>query len=159
VRRTRWWCTPLLLLACHREPESIVQEAEFGVFFGGQVQELKEIEKELDAARQQHGFRLTFRAPLQRALPVAWEISLPVPDKGGPRPAVVGQTTAKVGQSSLDVPLAFRQSDPLGVWHARVTADQKVVIDRDFTLVAPAPQPKSAPKPLAPRAPGSAPSP
>ena len=159
MKRSSCWALLLLALACHREPDGVVREAEFGVFFGGQVQELKEIEKELDAARQQHGFRLTFRAPLTRDLPVAWEISLPMPEKGGPRAALVGQTSAKSGQSVLDVPLSFRPSDPLGVWHVKVTADQRVVIDRDFTLVAPAPPPKGAPKPLAPRAPASAPSP
>lgn len=143
---------PLLALGCHRD-EGVVKEAELGVFFGGQVQELKEIEKELDAARQQHGFRLTFRAALAREVPVLWEISLPVPEKGGPRPALVGQTTAKVGQSVLDVPLTFRPTDPLGVWHAKVTADHQVVIDRDFTLVAPPPPPRVAPKPLTPRGP------
>ncbi|HVY27787.1 MAG TPA: hypothetical protein VHB79_14630 [Polyangiaceae bacterium] len=145
----------LLALSCHR-PEGVVQEAEFGVFFGGQVQELKEIQKELDPARQQHGFRLTFRSALAREVPVTWEISLPAPDKGGPRPAVVGQTSARPGQNVLDVPLAFRPNDPLGQWHAKVTADQQVVIDRDFTLVAPPPPPRSSPKPLVPRGPASA---
>jgi hypothetical protein len=101
------------------------------------VQELKEIKKELDPARQQHGFRLTFRSPLSRDLPVAWELSLPASDKGGPRAALVGQVTARAGQGLLDVPLAFRPTDPLGVWHAKVSADGQVVIDRDFSVVAP----------------------
>ena len=92
-------------LACGRSPPGLVQEAEFGVFFGGQVQELKEISKELDPARQQHGFRLTFRAPLKNDLSVTWEVSLPATDKGGPRAANVGQTVAKAGQGVLDVPL------------------------------------------------------
>jgi hypothetical protein len=126
-----------LLLACARASEGVVKEAEFGVFFGGQVQELKEIPKQLDPARQRHGFRLTFVAPLSRDVPVSWEVSLPVPGKGGPRPALVGQATAKAGQAVLDVPLAFRAQDPLGAWHAKVSADGRVVIDRDFTVVAP----------------------
>lgn len=154
MQRRQLCLLPLCALACRKE-EGVVEQAEFGVFFGGQVQELKEIEKELDAARQQHGFRITFRAPLAREVPVLWELSLPVPEKGGPRPAIVGQTNAKVGQSVLDVPLAFRPTDPLGVWHAKITADQRVVIDRDFSLVAPAPAPRSAPKPLAPRGPST----
>jgi hypothetical protein len=146
----------LALFSC-RKPEGVVQDAEFGVFFGGQVQELKEIPKELDPARQQLGFRLTFHAPLAHDIPVSWEISLPLPEKGGPRPALVGQTSAKAGQSVLDVPLGFRPGDPLGVWHVKVTADRQPVIDRDFTLVAPPPPPKGSPKPLAPRTSGSAP--
>jgi hypothetical protein len=150
-----WWGVAVVALGCQRTPPGVVKEAEFGVFFGGQVQELKEIAKELDPARQQHGFRLTFRAPLARDVPVAWELSLPATDKGGPRAALVGQASAKVGQSMLEVPLAFRPTDPLGSWHAKVTADSVVVIDRDFTVVAPPPPPKTAAKPLAPRGPPS----
>ena len=143
----------LALASCRPRAEGVVKEAEFGVFFGGQVQELKEIEKELDAARQVHGFRLTFREPLTQELPISWEVSLPVPEKGGPRPAIVGETKAKVGQALLDVPLAFRPSDPLGVWHVKVVAGGSVVVDRDFTLVAPAPGPRAPNKPLPPRGP------
>jgi hypothetical protein len=54
---------------------------------------------------------------------------------------------AKEGQSMLDVPLAFRPTDPLGAWHAKVTADGQLVIDRDFSVVA------AGGKPPAPRAP------
>jgi len=151
---TRWLAGLLLLAAaCGRGAPSDVKEAEFGVFFGGQVQELKEIAKELEPGRQQHGFRLTFRAPLAQDVPVTWELALPATDKGGPRAALVGQATAKAGQSVLEVPLAFRPTDPLGAWHAKLTAAGKVVVDRDFQLVAASPQ-KAAPKSLAPRASG-----
>ena len=145
-------------LGCDHAPKGVVKEAAFGVFFGGQVQQLKEVAKELDPARQQHGFRLVFGAPLTHDVPVEWELSLPVPDKGGPRPALVRAklSTAKTGESVLEVPLVFRPTDPLGAWHVKVTADGAVAIDRDFTVVTPPPPPKVAPKPLPPRAPDSA---
>lgn len=128
-------------LGCERESAtSVVEQAELGVFFGGQVQELKDIPKQLDPGRQRHGFRLTFRGPLQRELPVRWEISLPAPEKGGPRAAHVGQATAKAGETVLDVTLGFRPGDPLGSWHAKVSAGDQVVIDRDFNVVAPGAQ-------------------
>lgn len=130
-------CALWLLLGCERAAPSVVKEAEFGVFFGGQVQELKQLPKELDPARQRYGFRLTFAAPLTRDIPVAWEISLPPTDKSAPRPALVGEATAKSGHTVLDVPLTFRPSDPLGEWHAKVVADGQVVIDREFSVVAP----------------------
>jgi hypothetical protein len=155
---SRYWrisCVVVLTLACERAAPGQIKEAQFGVFFGGQVQELKEIAKELDPGRQQHGFRLTFRAPLPHDVPVAWELSLPATDKGGPRAAFVGQATAKAGQSVLEVPLNFRPTDPLGSWHAKVSAENQVVIDRDFTLIAPPPPAKTAPKSLPPRAPPS----
>lgn len=150
--RKRAVCAVLLALACERRAPSPVKEAKFGVFFGGQVQELKEIQKELDPGRQQHGFRLTFRAPLEHELPVAWELSLPATDKAGPRAALVGEATAKLGQSVLELPMTFRTSDPLGAWHAKLTAGGEVVVDRDFMVVA-APAQRVAPKSLAPRSP------
>ena len=154
MKRRLFWVAlcGLCELACESRAHGPVKEAEFGVFFGGQVQELQEIAKELDPARQQHGFRLTFREPLHQDVAVAWELSLPATDKGGPRAAMVGQATAKAGQSVLEVPIAFRPSDPLGSWHAKLTADNQVVVDRDFSVVAPASQ-KSPPKSLAPRSP------
>ena len=153
----RWLLALWLCGACQRT-EGVVKEAELGVFFGGEVQELKEIAKELDPARQQHGIRLRFREPLRREVKVVWELSLPVPEKGGPRAAIVGEVTAGIGQAALDVPLAFRPADPLGLWHAKVTADGATVIDREFSVVAPTPPPRVAPRPLAPRAPGPSPS-
>jgi hypothetical protein len=160
-RRALCWSIGLTLAcslgACKREAAGPVSEAKFGVFFGGQVQELKEIAKELDPARQKHGIRLTFRAPLEHAASVAWELLLPASEKqSGPRAALVGQASAKAGETELDVPLAFRPTDPLGSWHVKVSVDGQPVIDRDFTVVAPPPAPKAAGKPLTPRIPGSA---
>jgi hypothetical protein len=141
--------------ACRRESPGGVKQAEFGVFFGGQVQELKELEKELDPTRQRHGFRLMFDGPLPRDAKVSWELSLPAPERG-PRAALVGDVTVKSGQTTLDVPLSFRPQDPLGVWHAKVTVDGVAVLERDFTVVAAAPPPKASPRPLPPRGPSSA---
>jgi hypothetical protein len=136
VKRALAFALLLLLAGCEKSPKGVVKQAEFGVFFGGQIQELKELPKQLDPARQRHGFRLTFAAPLERDVSVEWEVALPVTDKSAPAPALIGRATAKSGQTVLDVPLAFRSSDPLGQWHAKVTADGVVVIDRDFAVVA-----------------------
>jgi hypothetical protein len=147
-----------LVVGCKQPGPAGVKEAEFGVFFGGQIQELQEIQKELDPARQKHGFRVTFLAPLAREARVEWEISLPAPDKPGPRAALVGEAKAKPGQSVVDVTLGFRPSDPLGSWHAKVSVDGQAVIDRDFQVVAAEPPPRSSPRPLPPRVPSAAPS-
>jgi len=136
-----------LALGCARGADTAVAEAEFGVFFGGQVQELKEIAKELDPARQRYGFRVAFRAPLPRDLKLSWELSLPVSDKSAPRAALVGEVVARAGETRLDVPLAFRPTDPLGSWHAKLSADGQVLVDRDFMVVAPPPPPKAPPRP------------
>ncbi len=147
MRRRAVLLAALSGLGCARGPESLVAEAEFGVFFGGQVQELKEIAKELDPARQRHGFRLEFRAPLPRDVKVAWELSLPLTDKSVPRAALVGEALARAGETRLDVPLAFRPGDPLGAWHVRVSVDGRPATDRDFTVAAPPPPPKAPPRP------------
>jgi hypothetical protein len=142
----------LCALACQGGKSDNV-EAEFGVFFGGQVQELKELPKELDPGRQQHGFRLTFRSPPAKDVAISWELSLPATgtgDKSGPRAALLGRATAKAGQRVLDIPLAFRPTDPLGSWHAKLVVDGQVVVDRDFQVVAASPQ-RAAPRSLAPR--------
>lgn len=94
-----------LSLSCARRSEGALQAAQFGVFFGGQVQQLKEIVKDLDPERQHVGFRLTFRGALASDLPIEWELALPTPEKGGPRPALVGQLTAPPGTTVLDIPL------------------------------------------------------
>jgi hypothetical protein len=148
----------LLAAACRGSSESLVEQAEFGVFFGGQVQELKEITKELDPTRQRHGFRIRFRGPLPRDVLVEWELLLPQSEKGGPRAAQLGQVTARAGETELDVPLSFRPADPLGVWRAQLSVDGKSAVGRDFTVVAPPPPARTSPKPLPPRAPGPAPS-
>lgn len=153
--KRRSFALALLGVCCQRSAPGVVKEAEFGVFFGGQVQELSSIPKELDAARQRFGFRIAFADATPRDVKVTWELSLPQSDKGGPRAARVGEVTAKVGQTSLDVPLSFRPTDPLGVWHAKLVVDGQTVVERDFTVVGAPPAPRPAPKPLAPRVPGS----
>lgn len=150
MKRRRFALVALALVALGCQRGSAELDAEFGVFFGGQVQELQEIPKELDPGRQQHGFRLTFRSAPARDVVAAWELSLPATDKGGPRAALVGRATAKAGQRVLDIPLAFRPTDPLGSWHAKLTADGQIVVDRDFQVVAATPQ-KNVARPLAPR--------
>ena len=84
---------------------------------------------------------------------VVLELSLPVLEKTGSPGVGPGRAqpwSAKPWRGPagrFDVPLAFRTTDPLGVWHAKVTADGAVVIDRDFTVVAPPPPPKPTPRP------------
>jgi hypothetical protein len=130
------------LAACakQRDPDPPVLRASFGVFFGGQIQDRKELPFELDPAKQQQGIRIDFRAPLTRALPVAWEIARPVSakaakaDAGFEQVVEVGDATARVGEARLDVPLSFRQGQVLGTWHVRVKVDARVVLDRDVLV-------------------------
>jgi hypothetical protein len=127
-------CTP------QSGPDQLVERATFGVFFGGQIQDRKELPFELDPAKQQQGIRIDFRAPLARAVPVAWEIARPATAKSAKVAAnggvvvEVGDATAREGESRLDMPLSFRQGQVLGTWHVRVKVDTRVVIDRDVLV-------------------------
>lgn len=132
----------LLVLGCKAKSDSdpLVERASFGVFFGGQIQNRSELPFELDPAKQSIGVRIEFRAPLTRAVPVGWEIARPASVKASKRDAgadqivEVGETSGRVGESRLDVPLSLRQGQVLGTWHVRVKVDARVVIDRDVLV-------------------------
>jgi hypothetical protein len=130
-------CTP------KSDPDPLVERAAFGVFFGGQIQDRRELPFELDPAQQQQGIRIDFRAPLVRAVPVTWEIARPAfvkaakADAGVEQVVEVGDATARIGEARLDVPLSFRQGQVLGSWHVRVKVDARVAIDRDVLVFDP----------------------
>jgi len=130
-----------LLAACKTErgPDPLVERAAFGVFFGGQIQDRKELPFELEVAKQQQGFRVDFREPLASATPVHWEIARPLSAKSakleaGSTVTEVGDATARVGETRLDVPISFRQGQVLGNWHVRLSVAARVVLDRDVLV-------------------------
>lgn len=116
--------------------------AQFGVFFGGQVQERSELPFELDRARQVQGFRIELDPPPAQALEVRWELSLPssklaVDDQGRKAPARrtrSGQVAMRPGEPRLEQTLPFASDDPLGLWNIRVLVGERVVIDRPFLV-------------------------
>jgi len=122
------------------DPDPLVERATFGVFFGGQIQDRKELPFELDPAKEQQGIRVDFRAPLAQSVNVAWEIARPVSakatkaDAGVEHVVEVGEAVARAGEARLDVPVSFRQGQVLGTWHVRVKVDTRVVIDRDVLV-------------------------
>jgi len=125
----------VLAAGCERAsaPRGPVERAELGVFFGGQVQERREIPFTIDRTKQTQGFRLTFREPLRRPAEVRWEIDRPAP-RGRGRAVELGDAHARVGQTSLDQEIAFRPGDPLGSWNVRVFVDDAPVIDRAIQI-------------------------
>jgi hypothetical protein len=135
----------LTLLGCpaKSDPDPLVERAAFGVFFGGQIQDRKELPFELDPAKQLCGIRIDFRAPLTRSALVGWEIARPLSaraaknDAGSEQVVEVGSAAARVGESRLDVPISLRQGQVLGTWHVRVKVDARVVIERDVLVFDP----------------------
>lgn len=143
---TRWLLcvsAPLTIAAACRTPDAIpTPVAEFGIFYGGQVQERQFIPFELNSAKQRIGFRLLFPTPLPVATEVRWEVSrpgarepraLPVskPDR---RVTEFGSATLAAGEQRFEQVIALRPGDPLGLWNLRVATAEQVLIDRPFTL-------------------------
>jgi hypothetical protein len=144
-----------LLLACDRaEPKPYtLQRAQFGVFFGGEVQELTRVPLETDRARQTIGIRLVFRAPSPTPLKVHWELARPRgtrskskdddQDAGpvAPKPSEslveFGDVATRPGEDTLDIPLLLRPGDPLGDWSVKVTVEGEQVLNRPFRVVKP----------------------
>ena len=129
-------------LGCQSKPEQdpLVARAAFGVFFGGQIQDRKELPFELDPAKQALGIRVDFREPLTHQARLSWEIERPLntktskADAGLDRVTEVGEARARVGERRLDVPVLLRQGQVLGSWHVRVKVDERTVIDRDVLV-------------------------
>jgi len=139
-----------LAVACERPPTpkpELVARATFGVFFGGQVEERRDIPFELDTSKQTQGFRIEFANRLASDVEVAWTIDLPgsaAPQKTAKvkilhppeahRKKISGKATVPAGLSRFDQMIAFEPGDPLGLWNARVVVQGKVVVDRPFEV-------------------------
>lgn len=138
-----------LLLGCSAQPERPpVPHAKFGVFFGGQIEERRDIPFELDTSKQTQGFRIEFDAPLTTDEDVAWTIDMPkaaspakqsrpksAPHAPEPhRTRITGKATIHAGLGKFDQIVAFEPGDPLGLWNARVVVRGKVVVDRPFEV-------------------------
>ena len=137
-----------LLAACTTPSHATAPgvRAEFGLFYGGQVQERDEIPLSLDTARQRQGFRLTYTPPPAQPLEVRWELGKPgqgrrTPDsqgrRGRPRPVELGRAHFRSGEPVFEQPLAFAPDDPLGLWNIRVLVGDRVVLERPFVVYDP----------------------
>ena len=117
--------------------------AEFGIFYGGQVQERQEIPAEVDRTRQIQGFRLRLDPAPVHPLEVRWELGMPgvgrfVQDSQGRRARArkvqLGQARWRPGEAVFEQALPFQPGDPLGLWNIRVLVGSQVVMDRPFVV-------------------------
>jgi hypothetical protein len=160
----RWRLVLALALSsgCERvdpQPHDL-QRAQFGVFFGGEVQELQKIPLEPDRARQTIGIRLVFKTAPEPPLKVRWELARPrrssqepktrdagAPDADAPiapKPSEslveFGDALTRPGETVLDIPLALRPGDPLGDWSVKAEIQGQQVLNRPFRVVKPTPR-------------------
>jgi hypothetical protein len=135
-----------LSAACEAPSTTRALSAEFGVLYGGQVQERQELPFELDPSQQRIGFRVTLAPAPVDALEVRWELGRPgagrrVADSHGrkarPRQVQLGRAHFRAGETTFEQPLAFSPGDPLGLWNIRVQLGSEVVIDRAFLVYDP----------------------
>jgi hypothetical protein len=144
--------------ACERrEPPAFVKSGKLGVFFGGQVEERRELPFELDPAKQTQGFRVEFSQPLATDTDVEWRVDMPNPDARrrrskanadpppSPTQTLSGKDIARAGEKTLDHVLVFHPGDPLGLWNVRVVVRDKVVIDRPVEVFDAAQRKRLAP--------------
>lgn len=136
-----WLCALALGLGCTRKHEETLESAEFGIFYGGQIQERDELPFVVDESKQQQGFRLVLRRPAREPLAVHWELSRPGPAKGkdrlpspSDRVTELGDGTLPPGERVFEKRFPFVAGDPLGLWNIRVTAGGELAIDRPFTV-------------------------
>lgn len=147
-----WRATRHLLLggvlawgyACNRHPEgphSEVVSAQFGLFFGGQVQQRLELSKPLSHNQSGQGVRLEFRRPLPSATRVTWHLDHPTA-RNGPRgpcnaPRAIRSTSVvvKAGSDRFEQALTFEPTDPPGTYNVRVLVGDELVLDRSFRVV------------------------
>ena len=130
--------------ACNRHPvapPSEVTSAQFGLFFGGQVQQRLELPKPLSHNQSSQGVRLEFRRRLPSPTQVTWYLDHPTA-RNGPRgpcnaPRAIRSTSVMVpaGSDRFEQALTFEPTDPPGTYNVRVLVGDELVLDRSFRIV------------------------
>ncbi len=126
----------------HPTPAPI--RAEFGILFGGQVQQRQRIPLETDRSKQTVGFRLTFGAAVSRSQRIEWQLDLPGTSRNAPdhrgrlgegRLTRLGEAQTRAGEPRFEQVIELLPGDPLGTWNVRVLVDGNIVLDRPFLMV------------------------
>jgi len=131
----------LTVLAGCRSPsvDSDVLRVEFGVPFGGDIQDRAQIP--LDLETRELALRVTFREPLVRDRVLSWELERPSNARGSDGgmlfAAELGEARVGKGERSAEAKLAFRRSDPPGPWRIYARLDGRALLDRKFEVVDP----------------------
>lgn len=144
-RRLGWFGVVLGLgAACKPAPTNPFERAEFGVLFGGQIQERTEIPFELDSSKQTLGFVVQLRQPLSAPTSLHWELSKPGPLAANrvsdplSRRVELFDAPLGAGQTQIQKTVNLEPGDGLGMWNIRVTVGDQLAIDRAFMVFDPA---------------------
>jgi hypothetical protein len=127
-----------MLSACRdSKADADIERVEFGVLFGGDIQDREELPLELDPAEQELGVRVAFRAPLTAPRLVSWELERPTTAKapsGTAYAAELGQIRAAPGERRAEAKVHLRSNDLPGVWRIHVKVDGRAVLDRSVRV-------------------------
>jgi hypothetical protein len=128
-----------LLVGCRGKPTEL-EAVEFGVLFGGDIQDRETIPLELDPARQELAVRVTFREPVRVERVIKWELERPTTKRGSDAgllyAAELGEIRARPGERRAESKLKLRAGDLPGTWRVRVRIDGDVVLERSFRVSA-----------------------
>ena len=140
------WVIATALLCCNEKtpvPQTRIV-TEFGIFFGGQVQQREKISFETDRSQQTTGFRITLPSPATLEHRVEWQLDMPGYTRGAPdtrgrigngRIVRLGESRMRPGERTFDQVLELQSNDPLGTWNIRVLLDGSIILDRPFLVV------------------------
>jgi hypothetical protein len=131
----------LALRAARQDGARSAPRAEFGVLYGGDIQDRERFTLELEPNRTELGLRVTFGAPVVRETRIDWEIEKPSSVRGLDgrlaRAAELGKIVLQPGERRADARFGFRKGDLPGSWRVRVSVDGTNVLDRPFEVVSP----------------------
>ncbi len=147
--KSGWVLALVLCGACHSasRAEKLVERAQFGVLYGGEIQERQRIPFELDRRKLTLVLRIDFAEPLRREVRIGWSLDMPgnvkgVRDAQGRRGAgrlvKVDDARVPAGRSRFDQVFALSPGDPLGSWQIRAEVDGQTVLERPFVVYDPA---------------------
>lgn len=132
-------CSALSLFGCRSTPKRTV-EAQFGLFFGGQIQQRSVLSIDTNASVQPLGFRLLFEAPVTHPTDIEWTLDFPAAKAGprGPSNVPRGERTDRVvlpkGAEQFEQLVRLRSTDVPGTYNVRIKVDADTVLDRPFRL-------------------------
>jgi len=120
---------------------SNVRFAQFGVFFGGQVQQRLEIPISPDPSQNTQGLRVEFRRPLPSAAQITWDWDYPTARSGprgpcsAPRKQRTETATVPAGADRFEQLLNLDPTSVPGTYNLRVMLGEEVALDRSFRVV------------------------
>ncbi len=132
----------LVLSACNQTIAP--PHAALGVFYGGQIQELRRVALSAEPGKERYGFQVALGS---QATHLSWEIARPARFTAGkwvPGQAEVGEEELREGERVFSKVFSFEPGAPTGTWNFRVLVDRRLVLDRAIEVYDPLQKPRGS---------------